>query len=210
MSTEPVHAAASTAQRRLSPDDRRAQLVSVGLDLVKSAPLDEVTATAVAAAAGVSKGLVFHYFPSQGELQAAIASAAADELLDMFSSIDPELDYVAQLRAGIDGFISYIEQQPASYAAIARDAGSDQALRNVFERTRDAIVVIVCDVVGLNEPTPAMRLYLRGWIAMVEETILQWVLHRAVSRTDLVDYLQSSAFDLVAHYLGKRIDTPLR
>lgn len=188
--------------RRLSPDDRRAQLVTAGLRLLKSTPLDAVTAPAVAAAAGVSKGLVFHYFPSQRELQAAIASAAADEMLHMFSTIDPELDYVSQLRAGLEGFISYIEQQPASYAAIARDAGSDELLRQVFERTRDAIVVIVCNVVGLDEPTPLMRLYLRGWIAMVEETTLQWVLHRAVSHAELVDYLQSSAFDLVARAIG--------
>jgi len=192
--------------RRLSPDDRRAQLVTAGLSLLKTSPLDAVTAPAVAAAAGVSKGLVFHYFPTQRELQAAIASAAADELLVMFSSIDPDLEYVAQLRAGLEGFITYIEQQPASYAAIARDAGSDELLRQVFERTRNAIVEIVCNVVGLPEPTPVMHLYLRGWIAMVEETTLQWVLHRAVTHTELLDYLQSSALDLVARAVGARLD----
>ncbi|MFN8050948.1 MAG: TetR family transcriptional regulator [Acidimicrobiales bacterium] len=193
---------ATPAARRLSPDDRRAQLVTAGLTLLKSSPLDAVTAPAVAAAAGVSKGLVFHYFPSQRELQAAIANAAADELLDMFRSIDAGLDYVSQLRTGLEGFISYIEQQPESYAAIARDAGSDELIRQVFERTRDAIVTIVAGVVGMDEPTPIMRLYLRGWIAMVEETTLQWVLHRAVTHAELVDYLQASAFDLVARALG--------
>ncbi|MEI2654168.1 MAG: TetR family transcriptional regulator [Microthrixaceae bacterium] len=204
MPSDPAAAPSAPTQRRLNPDDRRAQLVDAGLHLLKSTPLDGVSAPAVAAAAGVSKGLVFHYFPSQRELQAAVASAAADELLDMFSSIDPALDYVAQLRAGIESFISYIEQQPASYAAIARDAGSDDLLRHVFERTRDAIVVIVSNVVGLDQPTPVMRLYLRGWIAMVEETTLQWVLHRALTQAELVDYLQSSAFDLVARAVRAR------
>ena len=74
----------------------------------------------------------------------------------------------------------------------------------MFERTRDAIVVIVSNVVGLDQPTPVMRLYLRGWIAMVEETTLQWVLHRALTQAELVDYLQSSAFDLVARAVRAR------
>lgn len=169
--------------------------------MLKSMPLDEVTAPAVARAAGVSKGLVFHYFPSQHELQAAIASVAADELLGIFASIDPELDYVAQLRAGLEGFIAYIEQQPASYAAVARKAGSNELLRQVFQRTRDDIVAMVSSVAGVEELSPVMRLYLRGWIALVEESTLQWVLHRAVTRTELVDYLQSTAFDLVARAL---------
>jgi AcrR family transcriptional regulator len=189
----------------LSRGDRRAQLLNAGLELLKSGPLDAVTAPAIAGATGVSKGLVFHYFPTQGELQAAIASAAADELIELFAAIDPELDYVAQLRTGLEGFIGYIEQQPASYAAIARDAGSDERIREVFDRTRDAIVVIIANVIGLDEPTPLLRLYLRGWIAMVEETALQWVLTRAISHEELVDYLQAVAFDVVARAVGSGV-----
>ena len=120
MSLVPVPVSA----RRLDPDERRSQLVAAGLVLVKTTPLDSVTATAVAGIAGVSKGLVFHYFPTQRELQAAIAGAAADELLELFTAIDPALDHAAQLRVGLEGFISYIEQRPASYAAIARDAAN--------------------------------------------------------------------------------------
>ena len=120
----------------------------------------------------------------------------------MFSAIDPGLDYVAQLRSGLEAFISYIEQRPDSYAAIARIAGSDEQLRAVFERTRDAIGQIVCGGGGLQEPTPLLRLYLRGWIAMVEETAVQWVLTKALTHEELVDYLQSAAFDLVTRALG--------
>lgn len=193
------------AGRRLGPAERRAQLVGAGLALVKQVPLDGVTAASVADATGVSKALVFHYFPTQRELQAAVAGAAADELLDMIASIDRDLDYVSQLRAGLDGFVTYIEQQPESYAAIARAASADELFREVFERTREAIVDIVLGVLGVSEAQPALRLYLRGWIAMVEETSVQWVLTRAVTHTQLVDFLQASAFDLVARAVG----TPL-
>src|SRR5436190_23947777 len=67
--------------RRLGPDARRAQLVGVGLALMKEMPFDEVTAEIVARAGGVSKGLVFHYFPTTRDLQVAILPAATAELL---------------------------------------------------------------------------------------------------------------------------------
>ena len=164
---------------------------------MRDAPLESITAPVVAAAAGVSKGLVFHYFPTQRELQAAIAGAAADEVVAILSDIDRSADYATQLRTGIDSFLAYIEQHPQSYAAIARDAGADGLMRDVMERARDEVVAIVCTVVGIGEPTPVARLYLRGWIALVEETAVQWVIHPALTRDALVDYLQSAVYDLV-------------
>src|SRR5882757_10666593 len=81
-STTAVTAAGTAAgSRRLGPDARRAQLIGVGLSLMKEMPFDEVTAEIVARAGGVSKGLVFHYFPSPRDLQVAILRAATAELL---------------------------------------------------------------------------------------------------------------------------------
>ena len=180
--------------------------MATGLELLRTSSLDAVTAPVVAAAAGVSKGLVFHYFPSQRELQAAIAGAAADELIVILSDIDRAADHRVQLRAGLDGFIAYIERFPQSYAAIARDAGSDGLMREVLERARDAVVAIVCTVLGLDEPTPVARLYLRGWIALVEETAVQWVTRPAIDRAELVDYLEGAVYDLVVRAVGRGLD----
>src|SRR5947209_2834346 len=129
------------ANRRLGPDARRAQLVGVGLALMKEMPFDEVTAEIVARAGGVSKGLVFHYFPTTRDLQVAILRAAAAELLadlDVGAGLPPD----ERLRVGLDAFVRYIEQQPASYQAVVRRAGSDERLLAVFEDTRSAVVGI--------------------------------------------------------------------
>lgn len=179
--------------RRLSPDDRRAQLVACGLGLLKVSSLDALTAPSVAAAAGVSKALVFHYFPSRRELQAAVADAAASEIVAALAATDPSLPHTARLRAGIEAFVDYIEQQPETYAAIARDAGADGLLRGVIERTRDAVVALVASAIGVEELAPTMRLYLLGWMALVEETTVQWVLQPTVSRHALIDHLEATA-----------------
>lgn len=179
--------------RRLSPDERRAQLVASALGLLTTSSLDALNASTVSVAAGVSKGLVFHYFPTQRELQAAVADAAASEIIAALAATDATLPHAARLRAGIEAFVAYIERQPETYAAIARDSGTDGLLRAVIDRTRDAVVDLVAAAVGVEELAPAARLYLLGWMALVEETTVQWVLQPAVTRDELIDHLEAAA-----------------
>jgi AcrR family transcriptional regulator len=184
------------AGRRLGPEARRAQLVGVGLALMKEMPFDEVTAEVVARAVGVSKGLVFHYFPTTRDLQVALLRAAAGELLAQLD-IGADLPPNERLRAGLDAFVGYIEQQPASYQAVVRRAGSDERLLAVFEDTRAAVVDIVAAALGVAELPPALRLVIRGWIAMVEECVLHWLDDRPVPRDDLIEFLRRAAITML-------------
>ena len=72
---------ANAPRTRLEPEARRAQLVELGLRMLDSRPLDQVTTDAVAAAAGISRALVFHYFPTKRDFHVAVAEAAGEELL---------------------------------------------------------------------------------------------------------------------------------
>jgi AcrR family transcriptional regulator len=187
--------------RRLGPDARRAQLVGVGLALMKEIPFDEVTAETVARAGGVSKALVFHYFPTTRDLQVAILRAAAGELLaqlDVGAGLPPD----ERLGVGIDAFVAYIEQQPASYQAVVRRAGSDERLLAVFEDTRAAVVGIVAAALGLSELPAGLRLAIRGWIAMVEECVLHWLEGRPVPRDELVEFLRQAALTVLPYALA--------
>jgi AcrR family transcriptional regulator len=163
---------------------------------MKEMPFDEVTAETVARAGGVSKGLVFHYFPTTRALQVAMLRAAAAELLadlDVGAGLSPD----ERLRVGLDAFVRYIEQQPASYQAVVRRAGSDEHLLAVFEDTRRAVVDIVAASLGLTELPPGLRLAIRGWIAMVEECVLHWLDDRPVAREELVEFLRRAALTML-------------
>jgi AcrR family transcriptional regulator len=186
--------------RRLGPEARRAQLVGVGLALMKEMPFDEVTAEVVARAGGVSKGLVFHYFPATRDLQVAILRAATAELLrdlDVGGDLAPD----ERLRVGLEAFVRYIEQQPASYQAVVRRAGSDERLLEVFEDTRAAVVDIVAAALGLSELPAGLRLLIRGWIAMVEECVLHWLDDKPVPRDELVEFLRRAALTMLPEAL---------
>src|SRR5262245_65848066 len=71
-----------TPRTRLDRDARRAQLVQLGLEMLSTRPLDKVAIDDIAAEAGISRGLLFHYFPTKRDYHVAVARAAAQELLD--------------------------------------------------------------------------------------------------------------------------------
>ena len=157
---------------------------------------DEVTAEVVARASGVSKALVFHYFPSTVDLQVAILRAASAELLvelDVGAGLPPD----EALKVGLDAFVSYIEQQPASYQAVARRAGSDERMLAVFEETRDAVGGIMARALGFSALPPGLRLVFRGWIAMVEECVLHWLEEKPFPREELLEFLREAALRML-------------
>ena len=65
---------------RLTLDERRAQLVELGADVFRDRPYDEVSIDDIAAAAGVSKGLLYHYFDGKREFYVAALRHAAEEI----------------------------------------------------------------------------------------------------------------------------------
>ena len=194
----------SPRSRRLDPDARRGQLVTVGLDMMKTIPFDRITPDEIARRAGVSKGLVFHYFDGKGDLQAAVLRAAADELLAEISlgitvpDAGTPLPVGERLRAGLEAFVGYIEQRPENYLAISQRAGSDPRLLAVFEDTRSAIVRLIGTNFGMPELTPGLQIVVRGWIAMVEDSVLHWLEDgEPVPRDALLGFLERAALSML-------------
>lgn len=193
---------APTGTRRLAPGARRAQLLAAGLDLVERHPLESVGAAEVAAHAGVSKALVFHYFATTDDLHAAIFEAAAAELLASLPT-DPGLPAEERLRAGLETYVASIERRPAAHLAVVRSLGSNPQLAAVVERSRARVVALIIDALQLDTVPPALRMMVRAWIAMVEDAVLHWLQARPVARVQLVDLLQQLGLATLAAAAGQ-------
>jgi AcrR family transcriptional regulator len=189
--------AQATSARRLGPEARREQLVQAGVALIRDVPFDQLGADDVAQACGVSKGLVFHYFPTTRDLQVAVLRATTEDLLAGLD-VDPTATPAERLRLGVDAYVAYIERAPASYLAIARSAGSDARLGAVFEETRNRVVELIRGVLGAGSLPPGLAIGLRGWIALVEESALHWVaIGRPIDRCELVTFLLDVALAML-------------
>ena len=179
---------AAAHRPRLSTDARRGQLVALGIDIFSERPFDDVSIDDIAAGAGISKGLLYHYFPSKRDFYVAVIRSAADEM-QALTEPDPALEPRDRLAAALDRYLGYVETHARGYATVLRAGiGSDPAVAEIVEEVRGAMVArLLADIA--ETPPPALRIAVRGWVGFVEAASLDWLAHGGLDRAQLRELL---------------------
>jgi AcrR family transcriptional regulator len=162
--------------------------------------LEDVAIDQIAKHAGISRGLLFHYFPSKRDFHLAVVEAAAQELLDR-TAADHRRPVTDQLRASIEAFVGYLTDHRATYVSLVRGAaGGDTELQEIFDRTRTAFCERILQGLGAEAPVlPSVNAVVRGWVAFVDEVTIDWLSQPEpeLSRSRLIDLLEKSLVALV-------------
>ena len=167
--------------KRLSPEERRAQLMAIAEDLFQTRPYDEIGVVDVAKAAGITHGLIYHYFASKEDLFTATFEARSRELVDLCSP-DPTLPVPVQVELGVTGYLDYVEAHRVAYLNLFRSVGNEE-FQQLCERTRQQIMDRFLVGLGIDElGAPATRLSLRGYIGYIESVVLNWLEKGTVPR----------------------------
>ncbi|MGW6280382.1 TetR/AcrR family transcriptional regulator [Kribbella sp. NPDC055071] len=181
---------------RWTSDDRRKQLIRIGLMMLRTQPIHELSIDAVAGQAGISRGLLFHYFPSKRDYYLAVISAAGRRLLRV-TKPDESLPPEQQLREMLVQFVAFITRRRTAYISFVRGAaGGDDYAVEVYDETRAGLTKRILTYLGTPEvaETPTSREYLRihAWLAYTEDLAIEWSglpeADRSDSDTDLVDH----------------------
>lgn len=184
---------------RLSPEERRTQLITLGAEMLGDRAIEDISITEIAEAAGISRGLLFHYFPTKQDFQLAIVRHANAELLERIAP-DRTLGVFEMLRDSIERYIEYVGENRNSYVSLLRGPTSVSAeVLPLVDQTRNVIIDIILTEVPVDIPDtdrPRLILAMRGWIAFVEETTLTWLRHEMITREQLVDLLVESLLAL--------------
>ncbi|HEX8064986.1 MAG TPA: TetR/AcrR family transcriptional regulator [Thermoleophilaceae bacterium] len=181
---------ATPAFTRLDVDERRRQLLEAGARAFTEASYDEVSMSEVARAAGISKGLLYHYFPSKRDFFTATLAAAAAELAAV-TEPDPSLTPLEQMTGSLGAYLEWIEVNEAGYRKLLESAGSAD-VRSVIEEVRERTVERIVAGVSAGEPRPLLRVAVRAWLWGVDGAILDWLDRRHVTRDELRDFLVAS------------------
>ena len=186
---------------RLSPDQRREQLLDLGVALLATRPLDELTIDVLAEEAGISRGLLYHYFGSKQAFREAVVRRAVDELVSQ-TAPPPGGEPLDRLLASLAAYVDYVEANHQGYLSIVKTAASgNDTLRELYDEARFALTdrIFTEDAQGdLIPDTPATRLMVRGWAALTEELVLAWIDDsHGVSREQLLATLTAALPSLV-------------
>jgi AcrR family transcriptional regulator len=204
-------------RRRLSPRDRRSELLELGAEVFGQRPYDEVRVDEIAERAGVSRALMYHYFPDKRAFFAAVLRTEGERL---FAATDtppePGQSLFEHLRAGVLAHLRYDEEHPhGAWAAYMGMGRSDRALSGIEEidnnRQADRILARITDAVE-GEIDAALARNLRAtiyaWMAFTFELCRQRLLDPSIDADHVADACAHALLDALRWVPGIPADVP--
>ncbi|MER5600734.1 TetR/AcrR family transcriptional regulator [Streptomyces sp. NPDC002265] len=169
--------APTPAYRRLSVEERRSQLLDSALSLFAHRAPEEVSLDDVAEAAGVSRPLVYRYFPGgKQQLYEAALRSAADELQLCFDE-PRQGPLLPRLSRALDRYLAFVDQHDAGFSALLQGGSVVETSRTtaIVDGVRRAAAEHILSHLGVGDPGPRLRMTVRMWITAVEAASLIWL-----------------------------------
>ncbi|MDQ0796737.1 TetR/AcrR family transcriptional regulator [Streptomyces sp. B1I3] len=173
-------------RRRMGVDERRQQLLGVALELFSHRSPDDVSIDEIAAAAGISRPLVYHYFPGKQSLYEAALARAADELAGRF--LEPhEGPLGGRLLRVMGRFFDFVEEHGPGFAALLRGgpAGGSSTANALIDGVRQAAYEQIVAHLGVETPPARLELVVRSWVSLAESTAQLWLDGKRIARAEL-------------------------
>ena len=196
------------AYTRLQVDERRRQLLELGAELFATHSYAELSMAQIAREAGISKALLYHYFPSKQDYFVATLQQGAEEIARR-TEPDPDLPPFEALSASLDAFLGWIEENETAYRKLMESVGVVPEVKSLVDGIRDATSGRILEGLGAGDPPPPkLRAAVRGWLWQMDGVVLDWLDHRDLTRAEVRDFLLGSlAGAVVAAGEGDRLTT---
>ncbi|MDK1343428.1 TetR/AcrR family transcriptional regulator [Streptomyces sp. 378] len=195
-------------RRRMGVEERRQQLIGVALELFSRRSPDEVSIDEIASAAGISRPLVYHYFPGKLSLYEAALQRASDDLAARF--VEPhEGPLGARLLRVMRRYFDFVDEHGPGFSALMRggpavSAGGACSMSTIsttnalVDSVRQAAYVQILSHLGVTDPPARLELVVRSWISLAESTALIWLDGRRIPREELEPQLVNDFAALAA------------
>jgi AcrR family transcriptional regulator len=177
------------AYTRLNVDERRRQMVEAASKIFAEHAFEEISMRQIAEAAGVSKPLLYHYFPSKIEL---FKAAVADRAAELQSMIEPsgEGTPFEQLTTSLDAYLGWIEQNSQAWTKLMQSAAMLPEAGELVEAFRtQTLEQLLRHLTGRRKVRPLLRNALKGWLGYVDAAILDWRESGDLSRDQVRDLI---------------------
>ncbi|WP_415950729.1 TetR/AcrR family transcriptional regulator [Streptomyces sp. KLOTTS4A1] len=182
-------------RRRMTVEERRQQLIGVALELFSHRSPDEVSIDEIAAAAGISRPLVYHYFTGKLSLYEAALKRAAEDLAGRF--VEPcEGPLGARLLRVMGRFFEFVDEHGPGFSALMRGGpavnaglgGAPDTAADTYaliDSVRQAAYEEILRHLGIGQPPARLELVIRSWVSLAESTALLWLDGRRIPRREL-------------------------
>ena len=174
----------------MTSDSRREHLLRAGVELLRTRTPDEISIDAVARHAGISRGLLYHYFEDKDAFVVAVLEQASEELR-LALRPDPRLSGADQIAAGIDAFIAFAEAHAAGFRAVLTGGVANRRVAAVVDETRErdlaGFVAAIAAATGRPEGADGdvLRVALHAHMHFMEGAVVRWLSRGEITREEL-------------------------
>jgi AcrR family transcriptional regulator len=180
------------AYRRLQVDERRRQLLERATTLFATHGYDELSMAKIAKAAGVSKPLLYHYFPTKKQLFEAVLAQAAEQHLQRIDIATGDRSPAEELAGSLGAYLAWIDENRETYANLMRSAGIPE-VRELIDRVREETARRILEGLAPGDTAPPkVRAAVHGWLWLMDGVCLDWVQAGDLDRDDVQGLLLGS------------------
>lgn len=174
-------------------------------------PYDEVRIDEIAERAGVSRALMYHYFPDKRAFFAAVVRAEGERLFAATNTApEPGQSLFGQLRAGVMAYLQYDEEHPhGAWAAYMGMGRADPVLRGIDDVDNDRQADRIMSRIGAAAAQPLdaklerdVRAIIYGWLAFTLEMCRQRLADPSIDAGFVADTCAHALLDAVGRVPG--------
>ncbi|GAB04096.1 putative TetR family transcriptional regulator [Gordonia amarae NBRC 15530] len=160
-------------RQRLTPAERRSELLDVGVRVFGERPFEETSMEDIAAAAGVSRRLLYHYFPTRAEYFGAIWQRVHVELRQAVIAADAPT-VRERVEVALAAYLDFYQRHlPLVLISSRSSISADPAVRGPVTQNFEALCAGFLDAAGVDGPERAVaEVGFAGWITYVREAAL--------------------------------------
>jgi AcrR family transcriptional regulator len=176
---------------------------------------------AIAAAAGVTKPVLYRHFTDRADLQRAVSERAAQLLLErLLPELVKERPPIEHIRSIVEAFLAAAEDEPQLWHFVVHNPGGAPEPAQVVEHNMAMVAKLLATALGdrlrlRGLDAGGAEAFAYGLVGMVYTAGDWWLNRRTMSRQALTDYLTAIIWGGLASVLGtadrpEEMERPLR
>src|SRR5215468_2460713 len=186
---------------RLDNDQRRAQLLALAKRAFADRAYDDVSIDDLARVAGISKGLLYHYFPTKRDLYVAGLRDISDKLVQAITSQPAGAAPFERLQHAVDAYLLHVTQHSRAFVALMRGGiGSDPEVASVVDDVRTRLfdrLLAGSSLATMLAGDARFETAIRGWIGFVEASSIDWCANPRLSAIELRELMTAVLFEIL-------------
>ena len=188
--------AGATSTKRLPASERKRQILASAREVFAHRGAEEPRVEDLAAAAGITKPILYRHFASKRELYLAVLEDhLADLIRRLWVALSDSADPRERLRGALQAYFEFVDERPDGYrmlveAGARMDPGTRERLGTAWDTLADGVARTVGDILrGAGLDATGAPVYARALVGMAQGVAEWWTRTRRMPKDALADYL---------------------